>query len=247
MLNERFIKLFETASRDSTPINERLVAMNKMRELSARHGGIESFFQGEAASVAFTPYQPYAGLRQEVSDLQTQIARLDGQVIDLLKTIRLREKEIETLKARSTVNSEIAADGTMSYHDFAAEVRKRLVHADRNWQIAFEEQTGLKRSRFAKFNMLGRVTMPEYVKALDTLVAVTTRDRHSAPWSISEVNLVRKLTEDGLSERQIAEQLTQDLGRRITENMLKRLKHNSRQRRGEFRDAAYGPPIGSSR
>lgn len=255
MNSTRVQKLLETASRPTTPDHERLAAMNVFRGLADRAGGVDQVIGGGTVVPVTPTYTPYSAHKKEIAKLEEEISLLheqlhqrDNTITQTSKLLRKREAEIESLKARLSSKPNVRPpNGTMSYPDFANEARRRLVNADRNWQMMFEKQTGLKRSRFARFCQIGRVDREEYIEALDSLRACTPPDRYTKAWTKAEVNRVRALTDEGETEKNIARIVSDEFGRRITENMLKRLKHNSRNGQGVFRDPSYGPPIGKTR
>lgn len=256
MNTTRVQKLLETASRSSTPDNERLAAMNIFRGLVEQAGGVDRVIGGtpSANTPVYTPYSSHkkeiAKLEGDIETLRKQLRQRDETITKTTNLLRACEAEIESLKLRlpnKGTRKAVRSDGTMHYAEFANEARRRLVNADRNWQMMFEAQTGLSRSRFARFCQIGKVDRVEYIEALDRLTACSAPDRYTKAWTVAEVGRVRELTDAGESEKNIARILTGEFGRRITENMLKRLKHNSRNGQGVFRDPSYGPPIGNVR
>ena len=246
----RAIKLLETAGRDSTPDNERLSAITIFYKLAEQKGGIEQLLNARVELVQ--QYVPYSEQKREIARLEGKVEELSrelrssrAEVAQYVNLLDKRDREIETLKARAGLRK--VSGSSMPYLEFAQEARSRLVNADRNWQMMFEEQTGLKRSRFARFCQIGKVDSPEYIRGLERLHPCDPPAARGAKWTVSEVQRVRDLSLKGETEKNIAKILSKEFGRRVTENMIKRLKHNSRNGQGVFRDASYGPPIGSAR
>ena len=189
-------------------------------------------------------------MSKELSRLIQQVAsatlyddrvRICAEIQEITDAMQARIAELETQDEALPVSE-------MDYIRFASEAKRRLVNSDRNWQIVFERQTGLSRARFSRFSRMGKVDRRDYIKALAGLVAEQPGERaHRDVWTIEQVNRVRLLTQSGSTEASIAKILTRMTGRNITENVIKRLKLNSRQRQGVFRDDAFGGPIGTSR
>ncbi len=248
-MSPRVIAILEMASRSDTSEKERLVSMNKFRMLADQAGGVDKLFATRAAP-AIAEYVPYVHTSAKMAELernnQSYLARITVLETEVERLRRENKNLNERLKRRFG-DPKVTEDGTMSYNEFTREVMKRLVNADRRWQVVFAEQTGLSKPKFARFKHTKRVDA-DFVNALSKLKPVDPTERRERKWTRSEVERVRYLSEVAKwSEKNIAATLSDEFGERITDNMLKRLKLHSRDRTGVFRDGSFGPPIGKKR
>ena len=172
----------------------------------------------------------------------------DTARITILTTVEDLQRKIHEYEQQESESIPVCSGSEMEYAKFAREVKRRLVHADRNWQIVFEKQTGLSKARFPRFFRIGMVDRRDYIGALSKLSPVVPGERaHRDVWTVEQINRVRVLTQAGKTEVSIAKIMSRMTGRDISENVIKRLKLNSRLRKGVFQDDAFGGPIGNSR
>ncbi len=253
-MNPMVVKMLEFASHPQTSEQEALVAVQKMRQLVDRLGGISRVFQSNTnhREASPPPFVPYSEQQKKIIALETQNAEQSALIVTLREDVSrlVREasslrQQVDALQFSGISKMKVNRDGTMTYGEFSQQAGQRLA-TFRDWQYRFEDQTGLPRHRFPGFRVKNEVSA-EYVAALSRLTAVVPIPKHKHRWTIEEVNRLRQMTQEGISEKVIAKTLTEEFGRIITENALKRMKLDSRNNKGVFANASYGTAIGKSR
>lgn len=251
-MSERVVKMLEMAGHPATSENEALIAIRAIRAEVTRSGGFKNLLQSSPRPVQ--TYVPYSQQREEIISLKDVITKRDAHISELEIEITRLRREVATWKSKAETKVKrflrMNEDGSMSFQEFQLEVIRRLGggNVTRRWQIEFEEQTGLPRSKFPRFLDNDKVDDPRYVEAIHTLKKAGPIERNDRPWTKAEVQRLRYLTETSKeSEKNIALILSEEFGRKITDNCLKRIKDNSRKRVGIFSDDSYGGPIGVRR
>lgn len=251
MMDKRAIALLETALRTTTNEGERNNALSLFRGIVDKAGGLEKMVASPVTQPtrAYVPYSQTKGeitrLEGEVRDRDARIETLECEHARLTKENATLKAQNETLVAAGRKSLRVSDDGTMPYNEWARIACGRL-GSYRNWQQAFEDQTGLPKGRIQTFRARGFVEI-DYVEAIHKLVPITPLTRYKEGWSLPEVRRLRQLVDAGHTEKDIAKLLTAELHRVITEGMIKRVKLDSRSRKGVFANPAFGPEIGKSR
>lgn len=253
MVETRAFKLLKLATHPGTPDNERDAAFRAFRTEVQERGGLDQLLNGGSGQrPAPAPYVPFNAKLQRIAELEAEVLKRDNFIDALEKNaerlIRENERlrnEKTSLEAAARRNMKIENDGRMSYEAFAKQATTRLNDYS-SWQINFQRQTGIPRSKMAQWRSRGWVDA-EAVEALKTLKPVRVVSKYTSGWTIAEVNRLRRLLQQGKTEKETAELLSEEFGRLVTENTIKSLKTQSRNRTGVFRNEAYGPPIGQPR
>ena len=251
MVAARAKKLLALALHSGTGEGEASAAMRMFRSEVDRLGGVDALF-GTGSGGPKQPFIPMSKKMEMITELETIIRvkeeKIDGLETEVTRLVQDNEKlrlENEALRAASRKAIRTDTDGRMTYEDFAKQATTRL-NDYQSWQINFQRQTGISRSKMALWRQRGWVDS-DAVDWLSKLKPAKVQARHMSGWTIQEVNRLRRLINIGKSEKEIAEKLSEEFGRLVTENNIKSLKTQSRQRTGVFKNEAYGPPIGKSR
>lgn len=88
------------------------------------------------------------------------------------------------------------------------------------------------------------------MEAVENIV-ITEDVEPKLEWTATKVAQVRALVDQRKSEKEIAAILSKKWGIRVTDNNIKRLKHDSRcpriRTKRKWEENGWGPPIGKSR
>ncbi len=165
-----------------------------------------------------------------------------------LKAANVRAGEQATI---AEIMPSIDVSGDVSYDEWAEAVALKLGSAQ-GWQMTIEEQTGkmgadklISRRDIQRWRKRGMV--PDMAVKILKEIEVNEGDEPAIVWTATKVAQVRALVDQKMSEMKIATRLTERWGQRVTDNNIKRLKHDSRTKQRLWTERGWGPPMGQPR
>lgn len=183
-------------------------------------------------------------LTSEVRQLKSDNTRLTRR----LKETKARAGEAVTV---AEIMPSVDVSGTVSYSEWADAVTRKLGSAN-SWQMTIEEQTRLmgkdkhiSRRDIQRWRKRGHV--PDVAVDILKELQVTEVDEPQIVWTATKIAQVRALVEQKMSEMKIASRLSERWGQRVTDNNIKRLKHDSRTKLRLWQERGWGPPMGQPR
>ena len=190
-------------------------------------------------------------LTAKIDDLTTinrQINSDNNRLARLFKETKARAGEKVTV-AETTPSIDVS--GEVSFADWAEAVALKL-GSSQAWQMAVEEQTlrmgvgkVISRRDIQRWKKRGQV--PDLAVQILQEIHVNEADEPPIVWSATKVSQVRSLVDRKMSEMNIATRLSERWGQRVTDNNIKRLKHDSRTKQRLWQERGWGLPMGAAR
>lgn len=184
----------------------------------------------------------------ELTTMNRQINSDNSRLARLFKETKARAGEKVTV-AETTPTLDVS--GEVSFGEWAEAVALKL-GSSQAWQMAVEEQTlrmgpGKLISRRDIQRWRKRGLVPDLAVQILKEIQVNEADEPPIVWTATKVAQVRYLVERKISEMSIATRLSERWGQRVTDNNIKRLKHDSRTKQRLWQERGWGLPMGAAR
>lgn len=189
--------------------------------------------------------------QERINALTSQNKQLNSDVNRLTRRLRETMARAGEQATIAEIRPSIDVSGEVSYGDWADAVALKLGSAQ-GWQMTIEEQTAklgkekaISRRDIQRWRKRGNV--PDIAVSILKEIEVSEADEPPIIWNATKVAQVRALVEQRKSEMDIAKRLSDRWGQRVTDNNIKRLKHDSRTKQRLWQERGWGPPMGQPR
>lgn len=247
-MNQRVKSLLSLAVHENTPDPEALSALRQLgRVISKSEGGIEALFTSTA--IPARPLRSFNSTRNEIDELQTKLEQKTRMVARLEKdneklhtqVAQLQEENQRIRESARDRFGRVREDGTMPYDEFAFRVKRILGDG---WVEEFLEQTGMENRILNRMRVNGTATA-EAVGLIASLKPVVEVEPEKAFWMPEEVQIIRKLAPQCVTEIELADAATKEISKKvrdrlITPGQIHKLRVDAKNGNGVFKIAGYG-------
>ncbi len=190
-------------------------------------------------------------LNSKITELMVTNRQLNSDVNRLTRLLKESRAQAGEQPTVAEITPSIDVSGAVSYTEWATAVALKLGSSN-GWQMAVEEQTRLmgpdkfiSRRDIHRWRKRGHV--PDMAVEIIKEIQVTEAEEPLITWTATKVAQVRVLVEQKMPEMKIATRLSERWGQRVTDNNIKRLKYDSRNKQRQWQERGWGPPMGAAR